>query len=419
MRNDPNNIFAALTSRMGALELNQSLLNNWLTLWQNKINTRFKQLNATHDELKLKVRSVQANVSGAVATLGDLKLRLDEDGPGELGEKRREAQAHMLRGLEELGEGVRTLREQLNATQQREQRLRVEVDRMRINHRIELMACMCLSLALSSLLAVHCVQRRQRRIATRPRRLRHTLSSSSSRGRGSLRGGWDSESRASSESREQTPLLSGLSGMSAAGDESREDSPLMTAARSPSAGPTLAAGQCRPSPRATAARAGLPTASGLGGGSGSKSVVAAGPADRPGAPSATAPVGPDAARTMLPMVSSAGRQPSSFALPDTAISSVVATKGSGRKPGSRRTHRPVPGENDSATANGEGSSPLSRRSRGGRASVPSSRSMPLLGALLRGEGWAGARGHAASFSDADDDTTDSEVDEDASTTDDE
>jgi hypothetical protein len=36
LRNDPNNIFNVLTKRMQALELNQSLINNWLTLYVSR-----------------------------------------------------------------------------------------------------------------------------------------------------------------------------------------------------------------------------------------------------------------------------------------------------------------------------------------------------------------------------------------------
>ena len=127
LRNDPNNIFAALTSRMGKLELNQSLINNWLTLWQNQIATKLKQLNATHDELKGKLRNMQANVSGAMVVLQDLKARLDDEGTTELGVKRMEAQASVLRALGLLDDGLHSLQEQLNATRQREEKLRAQV----------------------------------------------------------------------------------------------------------------------------------------------------------------------------------------------------------------------------------------------------------------------------------------------------
>ena len=50
--NDPNNIFAVLTGRMGALELNQSLTNNWLTVWQNQTGERLRKLTASHEESK-------------------------------------------------------------------------------------------------------------------------------------------------------------------------------------------------------------------------------------------------------------------------------------------------------------------------------------------------------------------------------
>ena len=62
-RNDPNNIFNALTNKMRDLELNQSLINNWLTLWQNQTTKKMKTANATQEEGLARLRGVQTNVT--------------------------------------------------------------------------------------------------------------------------------------------------------------------------------------------------------------------------------------------------------------------------------------------------------------------------------------------------------------------
>ena len=73
----------------------------------------------------------------------------------------------MQHGLASVGDEVKALRELLNETTVREQVLRAEVTRLRLSHRVELMACMVLSLILSSALAFHCVQKQQRRECNR------------------------------------------------------------------------------------------------------------------------------------------------------------------------------------------------------------------------------------------------------------
>ena len=58
---------------------------------------------------------------------------------------------------------VGLLKEALEAAGRGEERLKKQLERMRIAHRIELMACMCLSLALSTFLATHCMAVRKER----------------------------------------------------------------------------------------------------------------------------------------------------------------------------------------------------------------------------------------------------------------
>lgn len=65
---------------------------------------------------------------------------------------------------------VAELRRGLEASEHRESLLRQQIDDMRVGHRLELIACVCLSLVLSTLLAMHCsVARHQRHAATAER----------------------------------------------------------------------------------------------------------------------------------------------------------------------------------------------------------------------------------------------------------
>ena len=61
--NDPNNIFSALTKRMGTLEINQTLINTWISLWEGQISAKLKNLSATQNATHTKLRAVQANLS--------------------------------------------------------------------------------------------------------------------------------------------------------------------------------------------------------------------------------------------------------------------------------------------------------------------------------------------------------------------
>ena len=61
--NDPNNIFSALTKRMGTLEINQTLINTWISLWEGQISAKLKNLSAMQNATHTKLRTVQANVS--------------------------------------------------------------------------------------------------------------------------------------------------------------------------------------------------------------------------------------------------------------------------------------------------------------------------------------------------------------------
>jgi len=72
-RNDPNNIFNALTLRMGQLELNQTLTSNWLTLWQNRITSQIKVLNSTQNDTAQRLRGVHTEVSALQTALSQVR----------------------------------------------------------------------------------------------------------------------------------------------------------------------------------------------------------------------------------------------------------------------------------------------------------------------------------------------------------
>ena len=66
-RSDPNNIFNALTKRLVTLELNQTLINNWLSLWQAQISSKFKAINATLDESSRRLRVAQTELASVAS----------------------------------------------------------------------------------------------------------------------------------------------------------------------------------------------------------------------------------------------------------------------------------------------------------------------------------------------------------------
>ena len=74
--NDPNNIFSALTKRMGTLEINQTLINTWISLWEGQISAKLKNLSAMQNATHTKLRSVQANVSTTQERMSNLTSSL-------------------------------------------------------------------------------------------------------------------------------------------------------------------------------------------------------------------------------------------------------------------------------------------------------------------------------------------------------
>ena len=194
-QNDPSNIFAVLTKRMAALELNQSLINNWLTLWQNQITTKIKLLNATQEEGGLRLKELQANMTSLTTGLQDLTS--SQSSISELCVQERD------NGTSSEDTSVSTLdrrvRELLLESEARETQLQIQLQSLQRNQRIELLCSMVLSFGLSALGAaclVLCSRERHRHHAQNRRlsrdsgdedfRLPSTSSDSSDEGLGSF-----------------------------------------------------------------------------------------------------------------------------------------------------------------------------------------------------------------------------------------
>ena len=191
--NDPNNIFSALTKRMGTLEINQTLINTWISLWEVQISAKLKNLSAMQNATHTKLRSVQANVSASQERMSNLTSSLGierieqvalqhaEARPPPppsplalptlppalsppplcllsyppLSPPARAAQVLMLR------DNVSTVEAQLLQLLARSEgdaaELRRELRAAARGHRVELLCCTLLSLALSWLVAAKCI----------------------------------------------------------------------------------------------------------------------------------------------------------------------------------------------------------------------------------------------------------------------
>ena len=144
---DPNNIFNALTQKMRNLELNQSLINNWLTLWQNQTTKKMKVANATQEEALGRLRAVQANVSEVQGRLGLVEEMVWTIHGAEF------AVAHYGEAVERLEHVEGAMRAQQAAQRAQEERWRRELAAVRTRHRLELLACAALCLGAAWLLA--------------------------------------------------------------------------------------------------------------------------------------------------------------------------------------------------------------------------------------------------------------------------
>jgi len=163
MRNDPNNIFGVLTSRMAALELNQSLINNWLTLWQAQIGEKLKKLNATHEETKRGMRALASEMNRTSLMLRTVTRKVNDEGRGDLLTQMNSLHVSTNASVLVLNWEIKTLADTLEHVKVETSDLRKEIIHISMRNRIELIACMSLSLALSSLLAIHCTQAQYQR----------------------------------------------------------------------------------------------------------------------------------------------------------------------------------------------------------------------------------------------------------------
>ena len=119
------------------------------------------------------------------AALAELRARLDDEGRGDLRTQVGINEAARVASMTAAEAELATLRALVEASEKRVSNLDAELAWLRISHRIELMACMCLSLVLSTLLAIHRVtscqreREREQRIADRRALASSTCSASS------------------------------------------------------------------------------------------------------------------------------------------------------------------------------------------------------------------------------------------------
>jgi hypothetical protein len=279
---------------------------------------------------------------------------------------------------------------------------------MRLSHRMELMVCMCLSLVLSSLLAVHCmgVQRRRGREARRGPRSPRRMSSGSSTSM--------LASPPTDFSREVTPLLAAatvssppLSPLSLAPQPAPAyGAPLLGTSRA-GASSSGATAPCRRSHLGTSAiTVSAPPSDGASGDSRDPSRSPCSPRSpiSPGSP-LSSPTGAPPQVWAVKLGSDGPQRPGSPVLassttrpPSLTLGNFALPAAAGRGKGSERSTRDG-GRSTSRrpSVDDEGSERQGRAHR--RQGVPSSRSLPLLSSLLTGQGWVGARSRSCSPSD--------------------
>ena len=165
-RNDPSNIFNALTKRMGELEVNQTLINQWLTLWRSQIGAKVKTLNASQENVTKLLRAVQANVSAAAAAVDALT---STHGPSAV-----ESYEAVVAENERISATVSALEgrllTQLADAQRHNARLEAELSMASLHHRLELLCCLLLSVSISLVLVALCGAAVRARSATDPGR---------------------------------------------------------------------------------------------------------------------------------------------------------------------------------------------------------------------------------------------------------
>ena len=154
-RNDPNSIFNTLQAKVIALELNNSLILDWLTLWKTQISAKIRVLNTTLNETTLQLRSSAAEVANLRTEMEALtsennKLRTFlEDRGFEM-----DSQSSSGRNLAEVDELVSRL---MHSQSQIDGRVAEELASFRLARRIELACTLLISLGLSCLIFFFCL----------------------------------------------------------------------------------------------------------------------------------------------------------------------------------------------------------------------------------------------------------------------
>jgi len=152
-RNDPNHIFNVLQSKMRQLELNQSLIHDWLVVWQMQIGAKLKGLNASTDAAAALGRSVQAHLAALETAQLALNATVSELGAA----VRRVELLELPRGdAASLGALEERLSRVAESQRKSELRLRLEMEAATRFHRIELACAILLSLGVSLIIFAFC-----------------------------------------------------------------------------------------------------------------------------------------------------------------------------------------------------------------------------------------------------------------------
>lgn len=158
-RNDPNNIFYVLQSKMRQLELNQSLIHDWLVVWQAQIGSKLKGLNASTEATSAVVRTIQAGLAVVESeqqvlnnTVAELRAAVSRFEPY--------LQEHAKRANGPSAESIVALERQVHrldeAHRKSEIQLRREMASMTYWHRFELACAIILSLGTSLIVFAFC-----------------------------------------------------------------------------------------------------------------------------------------------------------------------------------------------------------------------------------------------------------------------
>ena len=146
--------------------MNQTLINQWLTLWRSQIGAKVKTLNASQENVTKLLRAVQANVSAAAAAVDALA---STHGPSAV-----ESYETVVAENERISATVSALEgrllTQLADAQRHNARLEAELSMASLHHRLELLCCLLLSVSISLVLVALCGAAVRARSATDPGR---------------------------------------------------------------------------------------------------------------------------------------------------------------------------------------------------------------------------------------------------------